>query len=230
VARPYAVSLARARAVLLEAMDAFVATASALDDRELMATSRCEGWRVADVVAHVHLGLQEMLLGLVSPTDDPPDTDAASYWLATPPPTDSGTDPIDAIRFVQRLAAAYTRPSGAVAHLRLTTDGLRRAITATDVDAVAFQGHVLSTGDFLATWAVELAVHQLDLGQELDLPGPPASALALTRATLEALLDATLPTTWSDVDAVLVGTGRVPLDAAQRVAAGDLADRMPVLG
>jgi hypothetical protein len=34
--------------------------------------------------------------------------------------------------------------------------------------AVAFQRRVLATG-LAGTWAVELAVHHLDLGRELDL-------------------------------------------------------------
>ena len=228
--RPYTVELEHGRSVLLEALDHFVDGVASLDDRDLMAASRCDGWRVADVIAHVHLGLQEMLLGLVNPTHASPDTDAASYWTSAPPSTDSAADDIDAMRFVQRLASAYQRPTGLVAHLRVTFDGVRRSVVAADADAVSFQGKVLSTGDFLTTWAVELAVHWLDLGRELQLPDPPASALGVTRATVEALVGGALPAGWSDTEAVLLATGRVPLDATQRADAEDLADVLPVLG
>ena len=227
--QPLAVERDRGQRLFLEALDAFADVVGSLDDFDLLATSRCAGWRVADVVAHVHLGLQEMVLGLVSPTDEPPDTDAASYWTTAPPSTDSSADDLDAVRFVQRLASAYTRPTGVVAHLRITTDGLRRAVDAADADAVAFQGRVLRTGDFLATWVVELAVHQLDLGRELELPAPPAAALALARRTVEALADGDLPAAWPDELAVLIGSGRIELDDARRREAGLVADRLPSL-
>ena len=84
----------------------------------------------------------------------------------------------------------------------------------------------MSTGDFLATWAVELAVHHLDLGRELDLAPPPGTALRLARATVEALAGQPLREAWSDTDAVLVGTGRRPPPAD--AAGGGL--HLPVLG
>jgi hypothetical protein len=227
---PYAVELEAARAAFLEALDGFVDTAGSLDDEALLAASRCRGWQVVDVVVHVHLGLQEMLLGLVSRVPDEPDTDAASYWTTPPPATDPGTDAVDGTRFVHRMAAAYSRPRGAVAHLRLTSEGLGRAVRSAPDAALSFQGKVLGTADFLATWVVELAVHQLDLGRELDVPDPPAASLAIARATVEALVDDRLPSSWSDRDAVLLGTGRIALDPTRREQAAALAGRLPALG
>ncbi|MGL5910014.1 MAG: hypothetical protein ACRCZP_08430, partial [Phycicoccus sp.] len=86
-----------------------------------------------------------------------------------------------------------------------------------------FQGLVLTSGDLLASWAVENAVHHLDL----LVAGPAsASALGLARSTAEALLDEPLPEAWDDECATLVATGRAPVpdDAAR------LVDRLPVLG
>lgn len=74
--------------------------------------------------------------------------------------------------------------------------------------SLRFQGHVLSAGDFLTSWAVELAVHQADLGRDLELPGPSPAALRLTRATIEALLGAAVPSTLTDLDVLLLGAGR----------------------
>jgi hypothetical protein len=62
----------------------------------------------------------------------------------------------------------------------------------------------LLSGDFLATWVVELAVHQLDLGLD-DAP----SGLGWTRMTLEAVADADLPADLDDRSATLVALGRV---------------------
>jgi hypothetical protein len=170
-----------------------------------------------------------MLLGLLDPTDDEPDRDAATYWTAFPPQLDPATDDLDGARFVRLLASAYRRPTSLVAHLRPTADGLVRAVRATAPGAVRFQGHVLGTGDFLATWAVELAVHHLDIARELDLPGPDPDALRMARQTVEALAGE-LPRSWSDETAVLVGTGRLPLDEPMRAQAGPVADRLPALG
>lgn len=53
-------------------LDRFVGVCSGLSDRELLASSRCWGWAVLEVVVHVRVGLQEMLGGMVSGTSDVP--------------------------------------------------------------------------------------------------------------------------------------------------------------
>lgn len=212
------------RAAFVAGLDSFVAAAGGLSDRELMAASRCTGWTAVDVVVHVHHGLQEMLLDLLRRTDEAPTTDAAGYWRTTPPTNDEDADDLDAMRFVRLVGAAYRRPTGAVRHLRPTAEGLRAAVTASPPGNVCFQGNVMTSGDFLTTWAVELAVHQLDLAQG---PAPAASALGLARRTVEALAGGAFPADWSDETVVLLGTGRVTPDAGQRERA--LVAKLPVL-
>ena len=216
------------RTAFLAELDAFVSVARGLNDLELMAVSRCTGWTVGDVIVHVHLGLQEMLLGVVSPTEGPADTDASDYWRFTPR-TNEEADPVAGMRFVRILGAAYRRPTGLVRHLVPTADGVRSAVTALAEGAVRFQGHVLLTGDFLATWAVELAVHHLDLGAELATGPPAAPALRLARSTIEALVNEELPSAWADETGVLLGAGRVRPDSSQ-VEACPLLRKLPVLG
>ena len=155
--------------------DAFVAEltlllgSQGLTDHELLATSRCRGWTVADVLTHVHLGLQEMLLGIVSPT--------TSRRPSTRPPTGQLPRPATTTRRPRSsrfasyavLSSAYRRLTGGVRHLELTARILGRAVTRTVDEAhLDFQGHVITTGDFFATWAVELAVHHLDLDLGAD--------------------------------------------------------------
>jgi uncharacterized protein (TIGR03083 family) len=221
---------AQARSAFLAALDDFLAVVGGLTDSQLMASSRCRGWTVGDVVVHVYLGLQEMLLGVVAPTDAAPDTDAASYWSSEVPTNDPDADRLDQIRFVRLLGAAYRRPTGLVSHLRPTADGLRGAVSALAPGELRFQGHVMSTGDFLATWAVELAVHHLDLAPELALGPPPPTALRLARGTVQALVGGNLPDSWSDETAVLLGTGRLRLSDSQRQEAGTLAAALPAFG
>lgn len=66
----------------------------------------------------------------------------------------------------------------------------------------------MSMGGFVATWVVELAVHQLDL----DVEGTPVGA-GLARRTLVALAGAALPEQFDDAEAVLAGLGRIPWPA-----------------
>jgi uncharacterized protein (TIGR03083 family) len=214
------------RTGFLDGLQALRAVADGLDDDQLLAPSRCRGWTAGDVLVHVHLGLQEMLLGVVSPTDRAPDTDAASYWRTDG--TDPGASPAGHVRFVRLMGSAYRRPTGIVSHLRPTADALGAAVGALPEGVVAIQGHAMRTGDFLATWALELAVHHLDLGAELTLPPPAPTALTLARRTVEALAGGPLP--WDDVTAVLIGTGRQRQNADQLAEAGPLAARLPVLG
>jgi hypothetical protein len=73
---------------------------------------------------------------------------------------------------------------------------------------VLFQDKAMTMGDFLITWVVELAVHQLDLD-----PGSAPVGAALARRTVEAVADTDLPSELSDVEAVLAGLGRSPWPA-----------------
>lgn len=225
---------AEAKTALLAGLRGLLDVADGLDDRQLLAPSRCYGWNVGDVLVHVHLGLQELLADTTAISEAAPDIDAASYWRDHMPSTDAGADRIDAVQFVRRVAASYRRPSGLVAHLHLTADGVTRAVEALAPGAVTHHGRVMTTGDFLATWATELAVHHVDLGRELTLAPPAPAALRVARATVEALAGGKLPEDWSDETAVLLGTGRLRVDEhlseRQAGAEGPVVRRLPVLG
>ncbi|HZA03140.1 MAG TPA: maleylpyruvate isomerase N-terminal domain-containing protein [Propionibacteriaceae bacterium] len=190
------------------AIGALLAAADGLTDEDLLAPSRCRGWSRLDTLVHVHLGLQEMLLGVVSPTDAEPDVDAVSYWRSDPPGNDDSADAIDQIGYLHRLSSAYRRPGGAVGHLRITAETLAQAVERMPEGRVRFQGHVLDTGDFLATWATELAVHHLDLDLDADAPRPDPGALRLARRTAEALAGRPIEAA-TDAEATLRGWDRV---------------------
>jgi len=215
----------------LESLDALAALSTALDDRQLLAPSRCFGWARLDVLHHLHLGLQEMLGGFVCATTAEPTVNFATYWTAfADEQTDA--DPIPGMLFIRRGAGAYSRPGSLVRHLSATLPAVRAAAASSDPTArVHFQGYLLGVEDFLTTWAVEVAIHHLDVTNgDAALPSPPPAALADARRTLAALLGADLPAHWSDETAALKGTGRLPLDEADRAALGDLATRFPLLG
>lgn len=199
-------SFAHSHAVecLCRQLGEFVAAVGSTSDLDLLGPSRCHGWSRLDVVVHVRIGLQEMALATLGGSHDEPDHDAASYWAAHP--DDRDEDPVAHILWLRRTAAAYSRPAAAVTHLRVVADAAVRLVQAMPDGTVAFQGKQMRSGDFLATWVVELAVHQLDL----DVADESPSGLAWARATLEAIAGAPLPAALDDRTAVLVGLGRQP--------------------
>ena len=219
---PFTVELEPARAACLESVHAFVRAVDATSEHDLLGASRCHGWTRLDVVVHVIAGWGEMLGGLVSLVDDDATVDAASYWPAFAEQYGGG-DPVPSLMAQRRRTATYPRPSSAVEHLRDVAAMLARGVEGFGARPCTWQGHVFTAGDFLAIWAVEDVVHHLDLA--VAEPAP-AAALAMARETVAALVGGELPPSWTDEQAVLVGTGRaaVPDDA------GALGALLPALG
>lgn len=215
------VALDTGRAACAESIDAFLRAVESFSEYELLGASRCHGWSRLDLVVHVIAGWQEMLAGMVSLVDSEPSVDAATYWSALAIET-ATEDPVPALMWQRRRSAAYARPSSATAQLRDVGSALRRGVDSFSDRPCLWQGHNFRAGDFLAVWAVENVVHQLDLVSEEP---PPSSALTLSRATIEALVGQPLPTTWTDEEATLIGTGRLPVPDGL----GDVASMFPAL-
>jgi hypothetical protein len=190
--------------LLREQLTVFVAAAQSFSEYDLLGASLCHGWSRLDAVVHVRSGLEEMASGCAAQVDDPPDRDAGSYWetFATVP----DEDPVPHILWMRRTAAAYTRPESALRHLRDVAATVHAVLNRLPDHPVLFQGRTMTSGDFLATWVVELAVHHLDLGEGAGRPT--GGALHVVRRSVEAITDVDLPTEWSDEDAVLISLGR----------------------
>lgn len=184
----------------------FVKAAESFSEYDLLGASRCHGWSRLDAVVHVRAGLEEMTADCAAQVDGAPDHDAASYWASF---AEADDDPVPLLLWMRRTAAAYNRPEGALRHLRAVTDTAHLALARMPDHPVLFQGKTMTSGDFLATWVVELAVHHLDLGEEAG--HPTAESLGLVRRTVEAVADVDLPASWSDEDAALIALGRAPL-------------------
>ena len=219
---PLTVPTDQGRAACRDSVNAFLRAVGSVDEYALLAASRCHGWTRLDVVAHVLAGWQEMLAGLVSPVDDQPTVDAASYWPAFAAES-ADEDRVATLMTQRRRSAVFTRPGSGVAQLQDVGTALLQGVDALPDRPCRWQGHVFGAGDYLAVWAVEVVVHHLDL---LTREPPPPSALSLARATVEALVGAPLPRGWTDEDAVLVGAGRSPVPAGLEALAG----RLPALG
>ena len=207
--------------------------ADGLSDAELMRPSRCAGWALGDVLYHQLLDARRALRTFASPSAEPPDVDDVEYWRSYSPAGEYAPGSADAAahaRHVRIVAAAY--PPGALAwEWRETAAAACRAARACPHVAVTTQGHVLATADFIATLAVEAAVHYLDLTAGLPAAPPPdAASLALVRRVLDGLLGTSLPGDWDDLTCALKGTGREAVTAGERSALGALADRLPLFG
>ena len=210
------------RPVCRESVQGFLDAVDSFSEMDLLGPSRCHGWSRLDVVVHTIGGWHEMLAGLVCMVDTPPTVDAASFWTAFAD-EDSGEDPVLLTMSQLRRTAAFARPGAAVEQLHDVATAVQHGIEGLDGRPRRWLGQVFAPADFLAVWAVEHVIHQLDLLS--DVPAP-AGALEVARATVESLAGEPLPGSWTVEDAVLIGSGRLP------VPGGDdtVGVRLPVLG
>jgi len=201
-----------------------------LDDEDFAQPSGCAGWLIRDLVCHLIIDAQDVLITLATPTDAAPTRDEVSYWdIADQPP--SGDDPLDALTV--RLAAAYQEPRLLKFHLDDVGSAAGRAAELADpYGRVSTRDQVLTVADYLCAYVMEWTLHHLDLTAYLShVPQPPAEGLARSREMLEKIAGTMFPASSSDADALLVGTGRRAPTDAEKAELGELAGKLPfVLG
>ncbi|MFE7747030.1 maleylpyruvate isomerase N-terminal domain-containing protein [Nocardia sp. NPDC057455] len=201
-----------------------------LSDEDFAQPSGCTGWLVRDLVCHLIIDAQDILITLVTPVDAEPTRDAVTYWeVADTAPT--GDHPLDAL--IVRLAAAYREPRLLKIHFEDVGSAAGRAAGLVDPGLrVGTRDEVLTAGDYLSAYVLESTLHHLDL--IAHLPGaaePPAEGLGRSREMLEKVAGAAFPSSFSDTDALLVGTGRRAPTDSERAELEELAARLPfVLG
>ncbi|MEU5029603.1 maleylpyruvate isomerase N-terminal domain-containing protein [Streptomyces milbemycinicus] len=199
-----------------------------LADEDFAQPSGCSGWLVRDLVCHLVIDAQDVLITLVTPTEAEPTHDAVTYWAVTDtPPT--GDDPLDALTV--RLAAAYEDPGLLKFHLDDVGSAAGRSAELADPALrVSTQDMVLTAGDYLVAYVLEWTLHHLDLMAHLpNVAEPPAEGLAGSRVMLEKIAGAAFPSSWSDKDALLVGTGRRAPTGAEKAELGELAAKLPLV-
>ncbi|WP_030181404.1 maleylpyruvate isomerase N-terminal domain-containing protein [Streptomyces sp. NRRL S-813] len=198
-----------------------------LADEDFARPSGCTGWRVRDLVCHLVIDAQDVLITLVTPAETEPTRDAVTYWNLVEAPT--GDDPLDAL--IVRLAAAYEEPWLLKFHLDDVGSAAGRAAGLADPALrVSTQDQVLTAGDYLGAYVLEWTLHHLDLIAHLpDAAPPPAEGLARSRELLERIAGAVFPASFSDTDALLIGTGRRSPGAAEKAELGELAARLPLV-
>ncbi|MGW7255154.1 maleylpyruvate isomerase N-terminal domain-containing protein [Streptomyces sp. NPDC054834] len=197
-----------------------------LPDEDFEQPSGCAGWLVRDLVCHLIIDAQDILITLVTPTDAEPTVNAVTYWNVVEAPT--GDDPLDAL--IVRLAAAYEEPRLLKFHLDDVGSAAGRAAQLADRTArVSTQDQVLTVGDYLSAYVMEWTLHHLDLTARLpSVAGPPAEGLSRSRAMLEEIAGSAFPKSFSDEDALLIGTGRRAAAPAEIGELGQLAAKLPL--
>ena len=199
-----------------------------LSDEDFARPSGCAGWLVRDLVCHLVIDAQDVLITLVTPADTEPTRDAVTYWTVTQtPPT--GDDPLDAL--IVRLAAAYEEPWLLKFHLDDVGSAAGRAARLADPGLrVSTQDEVLTAGDYLFAYVLEWTLHHLDLIAHLpEAARPSADVLAGARELLERIAGAAFPPSFSDTDALLVGTGRRAPTDEENAQLGSLGARLPLV-
>ncbi|MBM4792835.1 maleylpyruvate isomerase N-terminal domain-containing protein [Streptomyces sioyaensis] len=198
-----------------------------IPDEDFERPSGCTGWLVRDLVCHLVIDAQDVLITLVTPAETEPTVDAVTYWELVEPPT--GEDPLDAL--IPRLAAAYGEPRWLKFHLDDVGSAAGRAAELADPAVrVSTRDEVLTAGDYLSAYVLEWTLHHLDLIAHLPSAAePPAETLAAARASLEKIAGTPFPASLSDADALLVGTGRRTPTEEEKDALGDVAAKLPLI-
>ncbi|MER8044425.1 maleylpyruvate isomerase N-terminal domain-containing protein [Streptomyces sp. NPDC094032] len=206
---------------------ALLAAVADTPDEDFARPSGCAGWLVRDLVCHLVIDAQDVLITLVTPAATAPTVDAVTYWRLVGPPT--GDDPLDAL--IPRLAAAYGDPALLRFHLDDVGSAAGRAAQLADPAAlVGTRGEVLTAGDYLSAYVLEWTLHHLDLIARLPAAArPPAETLAAARGSLERIAGTPFPASFTDEDALLVGTGRRTPTDEETAALGPLAVRLPLV-
>jgi len=204
------------------------AAVAALPDPEFSQPSGCRGWLVRDLVCHLVIDAQDVLITLATPASSALTHDAITYWaVSSSLPT--GDDPLSAL--IVRLAAAYEDPALLKFHLDDVGAAAGRAADLVDPgERVSTQEMVLTAGDYLSAYVLEWTLHHLDLVAHVpSVAGPPAEGLARTRVMVEKIAGASFPASMPDTDVLLVATGRRAPTEAETTALGELAARLPLV-
>jgi uncharacterized protein (TIGR03083 family) len=207
---------------------ALLTAVAALPDEDFERPSGCTGWLVRDLVCHLVIDAQDVLITLATPADSEPTADALTYWNVGHRPPD-GQDPLDALTV--RLAAAYEQPGLLKFHLDDVGSAAGRAAGLADPGLrVSTRDEVLTVGDYLTAYVMEWTLHHLDLAAHLpQLEAPPAEALARCRAMLEEMAGAAFPASFTDEDVLLIGTGRRAPGDGERAELGAAAAKLPLV-
>ncbi len=214
-------------ALVRDAYSAFGRVVLALDEDRSWTETGARGWTIRDLTYHCLADAQRGLVALHSPSAEPPDRDAVSYWRDWAPNLEGAAQG----RRFTRVGASMFLVWGQLRDLYLETSAavVDAALGGSASQAVVTQGQVLTSDDLLRTLCVEATIHHLDL--VLNLPGsegPSPSGLHEVRRVLDGLVGHEIATGWADERYARVATGRGTLTADEASELGQLSRRFPL--
>ncbi|WP_435205591.1 maleylpyruvate isomerase N-terminal domain-containing protein [Micromonospora sp. bgisy143] len=217
--------------VLTGEIDAFTGALAEMPPAGWEQPSRCDPWRVRDVVGHVIVVLSRVPDMVAAPAPGRAGTTAAEYYRADGRFSDDTND--ERVRTAQRRAAD---PDAATLVRDLADTGRAVVEVCRDepVDRVVRTRHgdAMLLSDFLTTRLVEVALHGLDVADAV------AREPWLTRAATEHLLRLLFGPQWPTAQAIAPNpttllrraTGRAPVTPDEAQALKSLGLRPLTLG
>jgi uncharacterized protein (TIGR03083 family) len=209
-----------------------------LGDNEWERPTRCPGWTVKELAAHVEGMMQRLVTYNAQAVNGPAEIDRVGYYGYDPDGPREGEDPSKTFSEVIRdrvveEAGTRTGPEirdGVAAAIDEMMSGLReipgdRVIKRSGHPKIRFD-------EFVASRVLEFGVHTADIGHA-TLRGERIhpDAVPVIAEILHGLLGSPLPVGmgWDDRTFILTGTGRRKLEPNERFALGPLAEKFPLL-
>ncbi|MGC4770453.1 maleylpyruvate isomerase N-terminal domain-containing protein [Micromonospora sp. DT44] len=220
-----------ALSVLGREIDAFVGALAQVSALGWERPTRCDPWRVRDVVGHVIVVLSRVPDMVAAPAPERAVTTAAGYYRADGRFSDDTND--ERVRTAQRRAAD---PDAATLVRDLANIGrtVVEVCREEPVDRVVRTRHgdAMLLSDFLTTRLVEVALHGLDVADAL--PHEPWLTPAATEHLLRLLFGSqwrvAVKATGDPITLLRKATGREPVTADDRRALDHLGLRPLTLG
>ena len=195
--------------------------------------TRCEPWRVRDLLAHVTIATGRLTAMLAAPAPAQAEVDAAGYYR--PDARFAQATNTARVDLASEYAARFPDGRDLAGQFAATWQAAYEACRAEPADRVVRTRHgdAMLLPEFLLTRVVELAVHGLDLSDALKRePWLTEQASAVvTRLLLGRDAPAELASLgWDNAQFLRKATGRAPLDDPEAAHVQQLGIRWLTLG
>ena len=208
-----------------------------LSDEEWVRQTRCPGWTVSEVVAHIE-GMCLRLVGEHSqPAEGKAEIDRVGYYGYDPnEPREDEPEKTFSQHIKDRVIDEVQDRSPAELREALRSaieQATKRVYEVPEDRVIKRSGHPRITfGEFVASRVLEFGVHSMDISHA-TLRGerihPDAASIVV--GILQGRLGAELPIGmgWDGRTFILTGTGRRHLESNERFILGPLAEKFPLL-
>lgn len=216
----------------IEAFDAecaaFLGIMETLTPEDFQCATNCQPWTLHELLIHIAVSLRMPDPAVpVAPACIPPGT-AADYYRR--PERDTVEYRSGNVEQTRRSAATVQPDEVATLFTDAWSQTSRICAAHKSDRRMEAGGRALTVDAYLLTRLMSVAAHGLDVAITLSLtPWTRPDTLRALRPVLFDLLGQAAPLMWSDQELLEIGTGRRPLNEADRAELGLLAARFPLL-